>query len=126
MYIGTTSGGETLQGSTIGTASFIQSTALTAGAAPPTTYNTICKIVANDAMYPLGTGYTVALTNAAGNSLPIVAVASLLEQANSKRRGDAVSEETAKASAEKILYRVQKINGDLSDLSIVRSEEEMS
>jgi len=29
-----------------------------------------------------------------------------------------VSEETAKASAEKILYRVQKINGELSELSM--------
>jgi len=29
-----------------------------------------------------------------------------------------VSEETAKASAERILYRVQKINGELSELSM--------
>ena len=29
-----------------------------------------------------------------------------------------MSEETAKASAEKILYRVQKINGELSELSM--------
>ena len=29
-----------------------------------------------------------------------------------------MSEETAKASAERILYRVQKINGELSELSM--------
>jgi hypothetical protein len=70
VYIGTTSGAETLQGSSIGTASYVQSGPLVSGTALPTTNNTICKIVANDAMYPLGTGYTVALTNTAGNSLP--------------------------------------------------------
>jgi hypothetical protein len=50
VYIGTTSGGETLQGSTIGAASYLQTVALVTGAAFPTTNSTICKLIANDAM----------------------------------------------------------------------------
>jgi hypothetical protein len=70
VYIGTSSGAETLQGATIGPASFIQSIPLVSGTALPTTNTTICKLVANDAMWPTGTGYTVALTDTSGNSLP--------------------------------------------------------
>lgn len=70
LYIGTTSGGETKQGVTVGNASFVQSTPLVAGNAPPSSNNTACSVVANDAMWPVGTGYVVSLTDAAGNQYP--------------------------------------------------------
>lgn len=70
VYIGTTSGGETEQGRTTGNASFVLSTPLVAGAAPPTANTTACAVVANDAMWPVGTGYVVSLTDAAGNQYP--------------------------------------------------------
>jgi hypothetical protein len=70
VYIGTSSGGETLQGSTVGTATFNQSTPLVAGANPPGSNSTICKQIANDAGWPTGTGYTVSVTTPAGNTLP--------------------------------------------------------
>lgn len=70
VYIGTTSGGETQQGSTTGSATFTQSTPLVSGAALPVTNSTICKIVANDAGWPTGTGYTASLTDTSGNTLP--------------------------------------------------------
>jgi hypothetical protein len=70
VYIGTSSGGETLQGSTVGTATFNQSTPLATGANPPGANSTICKQIANDAGWPTGTGYTVSVTTPAGNTLP--------------------------------------------------------
>lgn len=70
VFIGTTSGGETLQGSTIGSATFTQSIPLSAGLALPTTNNTVCSVVANDAGWPTGTGYSVSLTTPAGATLP--------------------------------------------------------
>jgi hypothetical protein len=71
VYIGTTSGGETLQGSTASTNSFVQSTALNAGSTvPPGTNTTICQLLANDALWPTGTGYTVVLSDSAGNVYP--------------------------------------------------------
>lgn len=70
VYIGTTSGAETLQGSTTGSATFTQSTPLTTGAAKPTVNNTVCSIVANDAGWPTGTGYKVGMTTPAGNTMP--------------------------------------------------------
>jgi len=70
VYIGTSSGGETLQGSTTGNASFTQNTPLTAGTSPLSANTTVCKIVANDAGWPTGTGYTVSLTDQAGNTFP--------------------------------------------------------
>lgn len=70
VYIGATSGSETLQGQTTGAATFTQSAPLTAGAAKPTTNTTVCQIVANDAGWPSGTGYTVGMTSPAGSTMP--------------------------------------------------------
>jgi len=70
VYIGTTSGGETLQGQTVGSASFTQSTALSAGTAMPTSNTTQCKLVANDSIWPVGTGYVVTMVDSNGNGIP--------------------------------------------------------
>ena len=70
VFIGTSSGGETLQGQTTGTASFVQSTPLTTGAPPSTTNTTTCKVTANDSIWPVGTGYNVNLVDSQGNPVP--------------------------------------------------------
>lgn len=70
VYISTTTNAETLQGQSTGSAAFIQSVPLVTGAAVPSSNATICKQVANDAIWPVGTGYTVALTDPSGNTLP--------------------------------------------------------
>ena len=70
VYIGTSSGGETLQGSVVSTGTFTQSTPLVTGAAPPSTNTTLCQIIANDAGWPTGTGYMVGLTTPAGATMP--------------------------------------------------------
>lgn len=70
VYIGTTAGGETLQGQTVGSASFSQSVPLVSGAALPASNNTVCQQIANDAGWPTGTGYNVSMTDSNGNTLP--------------------------------------------------------
>jgi hypothetical protein len=70
VFISTTSGTETLQGQTTGSASFVQSTALTTGASPATSNNTVCVATANDAVWPTGTGYIVTMTDSSGNGIP--------------------------------------------------------
>lgn len=70
IYIGSTSGGETLQGSTTGAATFTQSTPLASGVAVPASNTTVCQMVANDAGWPAGTGYTADMTTPAGAELP--------------------------------------------------------
>jgi hypothetical protein len=70
VYIATSSGAETLQGTTTGSNTYIQSTALTTGAAIPGTNTTVCQLIANDAGWPTGTGYQVSLTTPAGNTYP--------------------------------------------------------
>jgi hypothetical protein len=70
VFIGASSGGETLQGQTTGSASFVQSSDLTSGTALATANTTICKVVANDAGWPAGTGYRVSMTDANGNAVP--------------------------------------------------------
>lgn len=70
VYIGNTSGGETFQGVGSGIAPFTFASPLQAGAAPPTVNNTICQQVANDAMWPVGTGYNVTMSDSQGNMLP--------------------------------------------------------
>jgi hypothetical protein len=70
VYIGATSSGETLQGTTTGDATYSQSEALVTGAAVPTANTTVCAVTANDAMWPVGTGYVVSLTDSAGNAVP--------------------------------------------------------
>ncbi len=70
VYLGTSPGTETLQGTTTGTAAFTQSVPLIAGTALPTVNTTVCEQIANDAGWPTGTGYNVSLTDANGNTLP--------------------------------------------------------
>jgi len=70
VYIGTSSGTETYQGQTTGSNVYTQSVALVTGANPPASNTTICKQVANDAIWPTGTGYTVSMTDPSGNTLP--------------------------------------------------------
>ena len=70
VYIGTSSGAETYQGQTTGSNVYTQSVALVSGASPPASNTTICKQVANDAIWPVGTGYTVSMTDPSGNTLP--------------------------------------------------------
>ena len=70
VYLGTSSGGETLQGSPAGGGAWLQVGALAPGAPAPSSNTTLCKQVANDAIWPSGTGYTVALTDTDGNTLP--------------------------------------------------------
>jgi hypothetical protein len=70
VFISTSSGTETLQGQTTGTASFVQSTALTSGSSPASTNTTLCQVVANDAVWPTGTGYNVSMVTVNGNPVP--------------------------------------------------------
>jgi hypothetical protein len=70
VYIGATSGSERLQGQTTGTNSFVQSTALSSGTALPSSNTTICTQYANDAIWPVGTGYIVSLMSPSGDQLP--------------------------------------------------------
>jgi hypothetical protein len=70
VYIGSTSGSETLQGQTTSTtAQFTQAVPLVAGAGVPNLNLTACRVVANDAGFPTGTGYNVSLLDASGNTL---------------------------------------------------------
>lgn len=70
VYIGVTSGSETYQGQTTSTtAQYTQAAALTTGAAVPIQNLTPCRVVANDAAFPTGTGYNVSLLDASGNTL---------------------------------------------------------
>lgn len=70
VFIATTSGGETLQGSTTGSASYVQSTALASGASPASSNSTLCQVTANDSVWPTGTGYKVSLVDTNGNAIP--------------------------------------------------------
>lgn len=70
VFIGTTSGSETLQGSVIGSAAYTQSTPLVTGTGLPVVNTTVCQVVANDAGWPTGTGYNVTATSPAGDTLP--------------------------------------------------------
>lgn len=70
VYIGRTPGSEQYQGQTTSTtAQYTQSIPLVMGAVPPIQNNTACRVVANDAGFPTGTGYTVSLLDASGNTL---------------------------------------------------------
>lgn len=70
VYISTSSGNETLQGQTIGSGSYVQSSALVNGASPQISNTTLCQLTANDAIWPVGTGYVTSLTDSKGNSVP--------------------------------------------------------
>jgi hypothetical protein len=70
VYIGTAPGAETLQGTTASlTAQFTQAAPLAMGTAAPIRNLTACRVVANDAGFPTGTGYTASLVDASGNNL---------------------------------------------------------
>lgn len=70
IYMSTTPAAETLQGSSAGSSAFTQSVPLVTGVALPATNSTVCKVVANDALWPTGTGYNVSLADSSGNTLP--------------------------------------------------------
>jgi hypothetical protein len=71
VYIGTSASALTYQGHTVTTtATYVQSSALTTGAATPTVNTTVCQVVANDAGWPTGTGYNVSLSDPSGNTMP--------------------------------------------------------
>ena len=86
VYIGTTSGGEKLQGQSSGSSTFTQSiplvttptmppvvlspTGLTVGTSAGASNNSVCGIIANDAGWPTGTGYGVTITSPNGSTLP--------------------------------------------------------
>ncbi|HVB39673.1 MAG TPA: hypothetical protein VNE83_02150 [Terriglobales bacterium] len=71
VYIGASSGAETLQGSVAGFESaFTQSTPLAAGAVLPGQNNTVCVLAFNDTTIPSYTYYTATLDDSAGNTLP--------------------------------------------------------
>lgn len=70
VYISQTPGSETLQGQTTGSGSYVQSSALASGASPQSSNGTLCQITANDAVWPVGTGYVTSLTDNNGNSVP--------------------------------------------------------
>lgn len=70
VFIGTVSGGETLQGSVVGSSAYTQSTPLITGTSLPAVNTTLCQIIANDAGWPTGTGYSVTATSPAGDTLP--------------------------------------------------------
>jgi hypothetical protein len=63
VYIGTSSGTETLQGSALNNVNFTQSVALTSGAALPASNNTACVYFGNDAGIPSATYYSATLTD---------------------------------------------------------------
>lgn len=70
VYISVNGGAFAFQGqTTTQTASFIQSAALAAGAAPPIFNSTVCQLIANDAAWPIA-GYVGTVIDASGNTLP--------------------------------------------------------
>lgn len=70
VYIGATSGSETLQGTTTSaTQQYTQNTALNIGSTPPTANSAPCTIAFNDTIIPYG-GYNVSLTSSTGNAYP--------------------------------------------------------
>lgn len=71
VYIGSASGGETLQGSVgvtggVIAGNFNQATPLVNGAALPANNTSVCQIRFNDELQPSFTAYSVALTNSSG------------------------------------------------------------
>jgi hypothetical protein len=63
IAIGTTSGGETIQGSVTGWTQFTQSTSLISGSPIPTRNTSSCNIYLSDPLVPTGAYYTVNLVN---------------------------------------------------------------
>jgi hypothetical protein len=70
VYIGTTSGSETLQGQTSsGTAFYSQASTLVSGSTPPVANSSVCSIAFNDTIIPYS-GYNVSLISLTGNAYP--------------------------------------------------------
>lgn len=69
VYIGTTSGGEVLQGTVNSWTSFIQNAPLVAGSPVPTNNSSSCNIYFSDQLVPTGTFYTVGLVNRNGSQI---------------------------------------------------------
>jgi hypothetical protein len=71
IYIGTASGGETLQATqTAPFTSYSQSVALVAGTALPAANTTVCSLRFNDELQPSYTAYTVTLITSTGANIP--------------------------------------------------------
>lgn len=66
VYIGTTPGGETLQGIATGWTQFAQSSPLVTGSPVPSVNTSSCNVYLSDELIPTGTYYTVSLTNKNG------------------------------------------------------------
>lgn len=69
VYIGTTSGGETLQGSAALGQQYVQGSPLISGVNPPAVNNFTCSVAGNDTLIPAYTYYTATLTDVNGNVL---------------------------------------------------------
>jgi hypothetical protein len=69
VYIGTSSGTETLQGTVTGWTQFSQSTPLGAGSALPSSNTSVCALAFSDQLIPTGTAYAVGLTNKNGSTI---------------------------------------------------------
>ena len=67
VYIGTTSGAETLQGTATSWTHFSQSAPLVVGSSLPVSNNTSCNVWFSDTLIPTGTFYTVSLVNRNGS-----------------------------------------------------------
>jgi hypothetical protein len=67
VYIGTTPGGETLQGNPGAWTTFFQSTPLVVGSALPVSNTSACNVWFSDTLIPTGTYYTVSLFNKNGS-----------------------------------------------------------
>lgn len=69
VYIGTTPGGETLQGTAALGQEYVQSTPLVSGAGLPVSNTFTCSIAGNDTLMPAYTYYTATLSDVNGNVL---------------------------------------------------------
>lgn len=69
VYVSTTTGTETLQGTSSAWSNYTQSAALVAGAALPSSNGSACSVYFSDELIPTGTGYSVNLRNRAGSQI---------------------------------------------------------
>jgi hypothetical protein len=69
IYIGSTSGGETLQASVAGFVQYSQTSALVSGSSLPTVNTSVCSLHFSDEGIPTGTYYTVNLVNKNGSKI---------------------------------------------------------
>ncbi|MGH9475454.1 MAG: hypothetical protein ACRD1C_03875 [Terriglobales bacterium] len=70
VYIGTSPGTLTLQGTVTGWTAYMQSAPLVSGAAAPGSNTSLCSVLFNDQILPTGTWYTATLEDDNGNVLP--------------------------------------------------------